>query len=352
MKKNKLELIGENFIKTTMDFYDIPGIAVGIIRDGERFTGAKGWRNYETKAPMTADCIFHCVSLSKLFTATGIMKLVEEGRLGLEDKLVDVIHGLPIVDRRWEEMTIYQMLSHSSGMPDVVDYHWCDAEKDEEALRRYAFSDQVAGKKLLWDPGEGGFRYSNIAYELLGLVIEEISGMQYEEYMSESLLKPAGMKNSTFLTFERTGGSLALEDIDAAGLAMPHKKAQDRSIVPEDHYPYHRAHAPSSTLTSNVDDLLDWAQIHLEKGLLKEETYETMWHPHVRIPNTRESMGLGWFMRRQAGYQLVGHEGMDDGFRAGLWICPELQAAVVMLCNTADVQLKKLIKKLFEDVAK
>ena len=278
----------------------------------------------------------------------GIMKLAEQGKLNLSDKLCDIIPWVSIADKRWENITIDTMLTHTSGLTDVSDYHWEEHITGENALREYALSDEVAGRKLLWEPG-AGFRYSSKAYDLLGLVITEVSGMAFEAFMKREIFDPLCMDDTTFLM------------PNEANLAMPHSKGRDRVMRLEETYPYTRQHAPSSTLKSTTEDLLKWAASLLQPAGLRD-----MWTPRVEVPDTGEQMGLGWFIRKQSvtvgsdgddvsdmqEYALVGHEGSDDGFRTSFWMCPELGVATVLLCNLTDAPLKKLNKKLFSMIMK
>lgn len=349
--KTQLNCVCENFIKYVMEFYDLPSLAVGVYAKGNVFTGAGGFRNYITKAPAMADTVYHSTSVSKLFTAAGIMTLVDKGRLKVTDRLVDILTYLPIVDKRWNDITIAQMMNHTSGIPDLKDYEWEKALVHETALKEYVISEAVAGKNLLWSPEEGNFRYSNIAYDLLGMVVSEVSGRTFEEYIKESIFAPAGMDNTTFLTFGRTGGNLSLEAIDAAGLAMPHKKGRDRNIVLEEVFPYSRHHGPSSTLTSTAEDLMKFAEASMKS------VREMIAVHYPQNAPLREENVMGWFVRSEkksaegrssAGdYILAGHEGSDYGFRTSLWICPDLELATVILCNITDAPLKTLSSKLF-----
>jgi len=339
-EKATLDSICENFINMVMDLYDIPGIAVGVYCNVGSFTGAGGYSNYEDKTTLQRDTIFHCTSVSKLFTAMGIMKLVEQGKLTLSDRLCDIASWMSIADKRWKNITIGYMLTHNSGLTDVNDYHWEEHKTDENALREYALSDEVAGRKLLWEPG-AGFRYSSMAYDLLGLVIAEVSGMTFEDFMKREIFDPLGMDDTTFISEE-----------DLTDIAMPHSKGLDRVIRLETTYPYTRQHAPSSTLKSTAADLLKWAAALMKLEEPKPEPLEEMWQPRVQVPDTGEQMGLGWFIRKQGEYTLVGHEGSDDGFRTSFWMCPELEIAIVLLCNLTDAPLKKLNKQLFERLTK
>ena len=354
MIKNKVELnkVCEDFLDRTMEMYDVPGVVIGLSAGDEFiFTGARGFSNYKTRTPLTDNSIFHCASVSKLFTSMGIMKLVEEGRLDLDARLADMLPQLSITDKRYENVRLHHMLTHTSGLGDLDDYHWDRPAVNSEALLDYAMSDEVRNTPMLWEAGKGGFRYSNLAYELLGLIIAETAGMEYEKYIEENLLIPSGMDASTFLTFERTGGSLKLEDIENAGMAMPHTKSADRSVTLEKHYPYNRQHGPSSTLTSNVHDLLKWAKANINRSLLSDETYDMIWKEYAVVPNNGEKMGLGWFMRQQDGYTFTGHEGTDDGFRASFWICREAEAAIVVLSNITGAPVKKMNKNLFKEIS-
>lgn len=399
----ELQAICESFMKKTMDFYDIPGISAGVYCGGYQWTAAAGRRNYASGAPVTRDTVFHCTSVSKLFTACGIMKLVEEGRLTLSDRMIEILPYLSIADKRWNDVTIGNMMTHTSGLPDVSDYGWRKHQTGDDVLKEYALSEEVAGRQLLWSPHENRFRYSNIGYDLLGLVIAEISGMTFEAFMKKEIFEPLHMNDTTFLTADRL--RLALDqDAETAGcendmdcetflaaadeacLAMPHRKNRDRSISLLEVYPYTRQHAPSSTITSTAGDMMKWAgklietysrwsrqrdvalrrkgeEIALEKTygdvFLRGESIDMMWTIRNDIPGAPEKMALGWFAKdlhvkspedkgAEKSYFIVGHEGSDEGFRTSLWICPQMEAAVVLMCNMTDAPLGRLSSELLK----
>src|SRR5262249_46283807 len=144
-------------------------------------------------------------------------------------------------DPRYADITVRHMVTHTSGMPDVKDYLWNKPEYDEGALERYVRS--LDDKTLLWPPGQK-FRYSNMAFEVLGDLVAKVSGMSFEDYVEANILKPVGMKSSTLL-YKRA---------DPAKLAAGYTR-RGGSVVPVAHYPYNRAHTPSSNLHSNVEDM-------------------------------------------------------------------------------------------------
>ena len=397
MDRNLLNNNCNDFLDEIMNLNDLPGLAVGVSigedapgqapEEPFEFLGVRGYRDYAARTPLEPDDIFHCASVSKLFTSSAIMLLVEAGVLHLEDRLCDILPGLHIADKRYGDIRLWNMLTHTSGLGDVDDYHWYDCETDEDSLRRYVYeSEEVLGQPMLWEPQmqpvsdaeaptQTRFRYSNIAYEILGQIVSEYSGcmpgagrrLSYEDFIAEYLLKSAGMDNSTMKTFERTNlTDFAAKDCSLpAHMAYPHEKKSDRSIGPVKYYPYTRQHAPSSTLTSNLRDLLRWGNAHLASSrsadgpLLKPDMYQTIWQEYAVVPNNGEKMGLGWFMREQtvsAGdgtqhtYRLFGHEGTDDGFRASFWICPELDMVTVVLSNLSGAPVKRINKKLFDTI--
>lgn len=346
MKNIKRQL--DQYIEESLYYYDLPGLAVLVKNDQMNYVKAVGYKDFTKKEPLKEEHIFHMASVSKLFTASAILHLQEQGVLSLSDKLKDLLPYIKIADRRFDEIEILHMLTHTSGLDDVDSYGWDHPRTDDLALKTYGQSAEVTDRRLLWSPQENKFRYSNMAYELLGLVISEVSGMSFESYIEKYIFEPLGMKDATFLTGERAKGSLKLEDLSNAGMAMPHTKDDENHILLENCYPYNREHAPSSTLTAHVGDLSKWGNAHLSRSFFSEETYDAMWKAYTTVPNNKEGMGLGWFMRKQEGYDLYGHEGNDDGFRASFWICPELNTQVIVVCNILKAPAKKINKKLFE----
>lgn len=359
----------DRYMEEALFYYDLPGLAASVVsrKDGLDYKSAVGYQDWESREPLEADHIFHMASVSKLFTSTGILQLCKAGKLRLDSRLKDVLPELKIADKRWEEVTIRHMLTHTSGLADVEDYHWETPRMDEAALRDYSLSEEVRQSALLWSPSEGKFRYSNMAYELLGRIIEVISGMPFEEYMECNLLEPLGMRDSTFLTFSRADGSLSLDDLKKKHMAMPHRKNEEKHIVKELHYPYNREHGPSSTLTSNLQDLSRWAEAHIRSWqsvgeeqktqdknaafagrLFDASDYDKIWHSYATVPNNKEEMGLGWFMRKQRGLRLYGHEGTDDGFRASFWLCPEEEIHIIVVSDLSGAPVKKINKKLLD----
>jgi CubicO group peptidase (beta-lactamase class C family) len=349
MLKEKLD----DFLNKALVNYDLPGLALGV-RVGETsgsgkdefvYRSAAGYKDYAGRKPLHPEHIFHMASVTKLFVGTSILQLWERGQLDLDTHLTEYLPWFQMQDGRYKEITIRHLLSHTSGMPDVKDYHWDAPETDEGALERYVRSPEVKDAHLLWAPSEGRFAYSNIAYEILGTVIAAVSRMTFEDYVKKNIFLPLNMKDSNLLSYER---GIYWESGPDENLCTPHEKDEENHIVRSPHFPYNRAHGPSSTLTSNVYDLEKWAKAHLQHLLLKPATYDAVWKKHALVPNNGEHIGLSWFHREQNGFELYGHEGTDDGFRASFWICPKLELSIAVCSNISGAPVKKISKQVFD----
>ena len=304
----------------------LPGFAIGVVKDG-KLIYAKGFgvAKLGGNTQLTSRSLFHMASVTKTFVATAIMQLVEQGKIDLDAPVTKYLPYFKLDDARYRDITIRQMLSHTSGIPDTINYNWDKPEYDAGALERFVRS--ITGEKLVLAPGEK-FAYSNTAYEVLGDVIAKVSGESFEDYVQHHILTPLGMKDSTLL----------VREANAQLLTSPHV-FQDQKIVVSKIFPYNRAHSPSSTLYSSIEDMSRWAIANLNHGeldgrrILKRETVESMWRPVVDALGMKE--GISWFMTEKGGHHLVLHSGGDVGFESLLVLAPDDSVAVIAMSNFA-----------------
>ncbi|MEO1655332.1 MAG: serine hydrolase domain-containing protein, partial [Bacteroidota bacterium] len=277
----------DSLVKRYQKSLEVPGLAVGLILDGKIvYKQAIGEQNLETKAPLTERSLFHMASVSKPFVATAVMLLVEQGKINLDEKLTTYLPYFKMADKRYSKITLRQMLQHSSGIPDVEDYGWTKSEKDAGAAERYirTFKDSV----LDFKPGKE-FSYSNAAFDILADVIARASGMTFEAYMKKNIFEPVGMQNSTFYKPE----------VPSELATAPHWLDEELKMKVGEFYPYNRRHAPSSTLHSNVEDMLRWAQFNLNQGSFEgKQIYQTSSYQaltQAQLPVWRkDSVCLSW----------------------------------------------------------
>jgi CubicO group peptidase (beta-lactamase class C family) len=239
-------------------------------------------------------------------------------------------------DPRGALITLRQLLSHTSGLPDVRDYRWDDPEWDDGALERYVRS--LATQKLRSDPG-AFFAYSNMGYEVLGAVLAAAAESSFESFMETRVLRPLGMVSSTF--------EFPVDRHER--LASPHIGRNPVRVSPT--YPYNRTHSPSSTLHSSASDMCHWIKEHVRTGdstghrILDERTYDEMWSPQAEI-RPGLSQGLGWAQAHSHLGRWISHGGRDIGFRASLTLLPDRRGGLALLSNHNSAPLGELRDEL------
>lgn len=298
--------------------YDLPGLAVGVIK-GDRVVYARGFglRKLGAPDPVTEESSFHMASVSKPFVAMAILQLVEKRQVSLDSPLTRYIPNFTMADPRYTKVTIRQMLTHTSGFPDVKDYGWDKPQYDDGALERY-IRDSVSRCSLLFDPGTK-FAYSNMAYDVLADVVATVSGTTFETYMKTHLFDPLKMRNSTF----------SVKDVLPGLATSPHVFGNNCHFEVSAIYPYNRCHAGSSTLHSNVEDMLAWELMILRggEGVLSPASLTMMLTPQNKAD------GLGFFIDTWNHKKLVSHSGSDVGYSSYVGMIPEDSVGIVFMSN-------------------
>ncbi len=314
------------------------GFAISIIDDGELiYAQGFGEKALGGGDPITTKSVFHWASVSKPLVATGIMQLAERGKLDIDTKLVDVLPGYVVTEPKQKEITIRQILLHTSGMPDVEDYGWDKPEFDDGALQRWALKDSP--RALLFEPGTER-KYSNVGFEVLGAVIERVSGKSFEQYMANNIFAPLKMNNTTFI----------YPDVPPSRRTQGHSGDPGAKTAVDD-YPYNRRHAPSSTLNTNVEDMARYALALMNGGaldgvrILETETLADMWAPRWTIREDPYSAAtMGWVHADQNGQRMLRHFGWDDGFRSALLIMPDEGQAILFVTNDEGAPFSPLLR--------
>ncbi|WP_430409780.1 serine hydrolase [Kordia sp.] len=318
----------KNALLKQKDHFDAPGIAFGLIKnDTILYADAHGVKSLDTNEPLTSRSLFHMASVSKPFVATAIIQLVEQGKIDLEEKLTHYLPYYTMEDERYKDITIKHMLTHTSGIPNINDYEWDKPQYDDGAVERYARSQKDV--KLDFTPGEK-FNYSNPAFDILCDVIAKVSDRTFEEYMKENIFKPIGMKNSTFFKHE------VPKDL----ATKPHILGDSLQMIVSEIYPYNRIHAGSSTLHSNVEDMLLWAQVYLNKGtingkqIFSKKSYDLL--TSIYTYNGKNKVHLSWFSGKLNDIPIYYHSGQDTGYNSFFGFMPEKNLAFVMMVNADE----------------
>jgi len=355
--ENTLDAILEQVHQT----FGLPGLAVGVVQ-GDDVVYARGFGvcDIGTQAPVTTRSLFHQASISKLFVATAILQLVEQGRLRLDDAIVEHLPYFWLGDERSQSITIQQALTHTSGLPDPEDHGWHRPEVDEGALERHVRV--LRSLHMVAEPGQG-FVYSSLAFDVLGALIASVSGEPFETCVKRAIFEPLGMHDSTFFR----------PDVPPALATSPHIRTPGLAV--SDVFPYSRASAPSGALQSNVLDMANWALANLNLAkvggapqpsqgwpqltrdslhrILSPESYRLLWRPYAQTghEDTRQTgIGLGYFLGQYRGTPVVMHDGGDVGYEAELTLLPERSVAVVVMANVFPAATDAITRAVLDAV--
>jgi CubicO group peptidase (beta-lactamase class C family) len=307
----------DGYLREQMNARHIPGLVLLVLKDGKVIKQqAYGVANVELGVPTQTDSVFPLASVTKVFTATAVYLLVQEGKLRLGDKVTQLLPGLP---NAWSEITVLNCLSHTSGVPDIfpglpaaAPADWIAADSPEEALKR------AEALPLLYKSGEKS-SYSQTEFLLLKMIIEKVSGMSLEEFLGRRIFTPLGMASAHF------GDSLDIIP-NRVGLYMNFTPQADRFHV-ERQANGNALPSPDGRLWNNINFLYpnyqhgdvglnmsagDLAAFDVALGrgrVLNRQTLELMWTP-FRLNNGREGeFAGGWDTDLLNGHRVVFHIG-------------------------------------------
>ncbi|MFD4182687.1 serine hydrolase domain-containing protein [Rhodococcus sp. NPDC058514] len=308
-------------IEATMAQTSVPGTIVGVWGPDGNYVKAFGVADKDTRAPMQTDFYSRIGSLTKTFTATGVLQLVDEGKVGLDDPISKYIDGVPAGD----QITIRQLARMQSGL---ANYSESDAfQKAFFANPRANFTpQQVLGyafaEPATFPPGQG-FQYCNTNYTLLGLVVEKVSGLSLPDYVQQKILDPLRMERTVFPTTN------AFPEPHAQGYTVQTADGKEAAATDWDPSWGWAAGAMISTL----DDLHTWGPALATGTLLKPETQAQRLET-VSIPGHAADIGYGLGIFDVAGW--IGHNGSLPGYQTVTVYLPEKQTTLVIMTNTDE----------------
>jgi CubicO group peptidase (beta-lactamase class C family) len=312
-----------------MDRYRIPGVSMALIHDGEPvWTGAYGYADLVKGKEMTTDAVCRTESISKSVTAWGLMRLVERGRIDLDEPVEQYLGGweLPESDYAEEAVTIRRLLSNSGGFPLGTVGPAAEYEPGSEmpSLRDYLEKEA----RLVREPGSG-FEYSNPGFNLLELVVEETTGLSFTDYMAREVLAPLSMENASYIWKESFGSK------------VPTGYEPDGTPVPPYVYPV----SASGGLLADVEAIARFAiaemrgPFYTAHGVLTEESLEVVHTPVIDIPGmygvVADSYGFGHFIEDLPdGRKAVWHGGQGHGWMTHFHVVPEAGEGIIILTNS------------------
>jgi CubicO group peptidase (beta-lactamase class C family) len=307
----------DEFVKAEMQKRKIPGVSIAVVKNGE-IVKVKGYglANVELNVAAAPETIYQSGSLGKQFTATLVMRLVEEGKMSLDDHIGKYIPDAPDL---WKEITIRHLLTHTSGISNKL-YDRINLRQDytEDELVK-----KIAAVPLDFRPGEK-WNYSNPGYVMLGILIHKVTGKFYGDLLGEKIFAPLGM------TTARIINEADIIPNRAAGYRLVKGELKNQEWVS----PVLNTTADGS-LYFTVYDLAKWDAALYTERLLKRASLEQMWTP-VKLNNGKtQPYGFGWAFGNVNGHHIIEHGGAWQGFTTYIARYVDDKLTVIVLTNLA-----------------
>ncbi|HKJ80805.1 MAG TPA: serine hydrolase [Ignavibacteriaceae bacterium] len=338
--QDKLEANLDSYVPKVLKEFKVPGIAVGVVKDGKLiFAKGYGVRSIESGKAVDANTLFQIASNSKAFTAACLAILVDEGKLSWDDRVIDKLPGFKMSDPYvTNEMRVRDLLCHRSGLSlgagDLLYFPPTDYSRADILYR-------LRDVKLT-NSFRSHYAYDNILYPVAGELIKAVTGKTWEEFVTEKIFNPLGMKS--------TRAGLALLN-DRSDVETPHTIVDGKLTALR--LTNWDATAPAGGILSSVNDLAKWVITQLDSGRIgdtgnklfdKKETVQ-MWMPHINIPvrtpppgmsalkSNYAAYGLGWFIKEYRGDKLIWHSGGLPGTVTQVTLDPDKKIGVIVLTN-------------------
>jgi len=323
----------EDYLKKEMSANQIPGLAIGVIKEG-KIVFCKGFGESDKKASqVTADSPFLLASLTKSFTALAISQLESQGKVRYTDKVKDHLPFFTLKNTDYSDsMTIDHLLDHRSGIPGISSY-----KTNRKGL---GLEEKARRLKDIKGTGRFGyFSYANDNYALLGLIIEKVSGQSYEEFVRHQILAPLSMSSTFFSQEEAAGHNVAKGHQLYFGMPMV------SSIS------YHRANLANGGILSSAKDLCQYLKAHLVIDSTALPVLPALNNTNDLFRASSEDIyRKGWFINERNGKKFFSHRGQLSDYHNFFGFYPEEQLGLVVLINQNSLFLNNRIGHISENV--
>ncbi|HEU5316485.1 MAG TPA: serine hydrolase domain-containing protein [Chloroflexota bacterium] len=307
----------------------VPGVGVGILHGDQEYAAGFGVTNVRHPLPVDAETLFRVVSVTKVVTATAALRLVEQGRLALDAPLRAYAPELRVESEEVSaRLTLRHVLTHTGGFlsdfPRDVERTW-DFHGERALAQCLADAHHL---RQITPPGQVWF-YNSAGFDLLGRIVEKVTGLTFDAAVAELVLQPLGMQRSVFM----------LDRAIPQRCAIGHETREGKP-VPVDNWGWPRSHGPAAGLIASPRDLLRFARFHLGDGttpsgdrLLGTTLLREMHAPLVSAGGMCDACGMGWWVWDVGGTRVIGHSGYSNRERATLRLVPARDFAICVLAN-------------------
>lgn len=310
----------DDLMKSEMEKRHIPGVAVAVVKGGrvEKVAGY-GLANVELNVAVTTKTVFQIQSITKTFTSAAVLKLVEEGKLSLDDAVGKHLKDAP---EAWKEITLRHLLSHTSGIKDFIN-------EPTASLRIEVMEAEVlkatVPRALNFAVGEK-YAYSNTNYHLLAMIIRQVTGKSYGDFLKERIFDPLEMKDTRVVSLSE------IIPNRASGYTWDGTRFRNGLFVAESILSY-----GGGGIVSTAEDMAKWAMALDGETVLKRETIAKAWSAAELSGGKKSNYGLGWNIGVKNGHRFVSHGGAHmTGFTSHLVKYPDDALSIVVLTNARN----------------
>ncbi len=339
------------FLKNQVESNETPGIQYAFFdASAIIYEGKYGFSNIKSKTPVDAFTTYNLFSVTKTFTALAALQLVQAGKIQLETPVSDYLPEQPYKER----ITVQQLLNHSAGIPNPLPLRWIHLSSEHEGFNRDNFFKEVfkSHPKLDNKPGTK-FKYSNLGYVLLGQLIEKVSGQSYEEYVTENIITPCGIRPGTLgfkidSSVHATGYQKWWSFTNAilGALIDKHKFMGAKEGKWKPFHNFYTNGTPYGGMAGSGGALIKYAQTLLHKeNLLLNDTCKKLLFTESIINNKPTGMSLSWYTGTLKGHKYFAHAGGGGGYYVELRIYPELGMGSVIMFNRSGMTDKRILDK-------
>lgn len=313
----------EQAIREVMEELDIPGAVAGVwVPDMGELVLTIGEADIETNREIQAVDKLRAGSITKTFTATAILQLVDEGLLSLDDPVDEYVAGIPDGDK----ITVRQLCNHTSGLYNYgedEDFVAALTENPHRIWTPQELVDVAISHEPYFPPGEGWY-YSNTGYILLGMIIEEVTGSSYEAVIKDRVIEPLFLSSTSVAKSPEMTGQYSH--------GYEYKEEGSKELINRTEYLDPSIVWAAGAVISNLEDLKVWAKALADGELLSDASHKEQME-WVELPDDPDSQyGLGVLYV----YGLEGHDGRQPGYDAAMFYYPQRQATFVILFNKAE----------------
>jgi CubicO group peptidase (beta-lactamase class C family) len=312
---------------------DKPGAAIAVVRNGEVvFKKGYGIADLDSKKPITSSTNFNICSMTKQFTAYGILMLASEKKLSLDDKIVKYFPDFN--SKVSGAVTIRHLLTHSSGIVDHYDY------VDKTLFKEFWDKDVLNAIKSVdsvYFPVGSQYRYSNTAFCLLSLIIEHVSGYSFPEFIKKYIFRPLNMNNSDVIN----------PDFKNSERALGYNFENDSFNISDARESLFFSTMGDGGIYTSIDDYLKWIMAIQNGNVLDTSIIKEAQSAQFTISAPRNlSYGYGWFVSGYDDKKIVYHPGSNGGFRTIVFMIPSKKYSVVIFSNRTGIDLEDLVHKI------